>query len=464
VALALPWLESLAPREAGAQAVGPALRFLPVFLPNGAPELWLPQGAGASWSLSSVLAPFQDLKAKMSVLTHLENGSSFNADASSSVEPSHGRQPGGWLTCVNADEVKKQMNLEEANGISVDQVMAAHDVFKGKTPVPSLQVGLSSVHADCDREQCSNSRSISWKTPTQPLYKLVDPMAVFTAISGGIKPSDPSAEAALKARIALKKSVLDNVLDNAKETRELLSVADQARMDEFLDAVRSVEVSATTLSSGMGGIACQMPQKPTLGTVTEDFMPHDTATYQKSAHADVMNDLIALALRCDVTRIISYMLEDERSVYVYDKLPKQKFTATTAAPDQGMCGEYHGSQHGSQDEFATITWFNVSKVADLCRKLDAIQEADGRTVLDNSVVLFGGAMHGSNHQCNELPTALIGGGGGKLKTDQHVLTDKRPLRHLHYTLMNGVFGMNVTDFAQSAAKIPLATLQEILIG
>jgi hypothetical protein len=293
---------------------------------------------------------------------------------------------------------------------------------------------------------------------------MVDPMAVFTAISGGIKPSDPSAEAALKARIALKKSVLDNVLDNAKETRDLLSVADQARMDEFLDAVRSVEVSATTLSSGMGGIACQMPQKPTIGTVTEDKMPHDTDTYQKSAHADVMNDLIALALRCDVTRIISYMLEDERSVYVYDKLPKQKFTATSAAPDQGMCGEYHGSQHGSQDEFATITWFNVSKVADLCRKLDAIQEADGRTVLDNSVVLFGGAMHGSNHQCNELPTALIGGGGGKLKTDQHVLTDKRPLRHLHYTLMNGVFGMNVTDFAQSAAKIPLATLQEILIG
>jgi hypothetical protein len=43
-----------------------------------------------------------------------------------------------------------------------------------------------------------------------------------------------------------------------------------------------------------------------------------------------------------------------------------------------------------------------------------------------------------------------------------VLTNNRPLRHLHYTLMNEVFGMGVADFGVSAAKIPLATLTEIL--
>jgi hypothetical protein len=465
VALALPWLESLAPRVAGAQAVGPALRFVPVFLPNGASEVWTPQGAGGAWSLSSVLAPLQAFKAKMSVLTNLENGSSFNPEAKNySVEPSHGRQPGGWLTCVNSDALKKQMGLKDDanyNGPSVDQVMAEHAVFKNKTPVGSLQVGLSTAYSFCDNRICSLSRSVSWRNATTPLYKAVDPLVVFNSISSGIKPSNPD-DPELKRRVALNKSVLDNVLDNAKETRDLLSVGDQQRMDEFMDSVRAVEVQATGMSGGMGGVACAMPTAPSLTGIKEDGIRQTSATYDKGKHASVMNDLIALAFRCDVTRIISYMLEDERSEFVYDNVPKQKFTATSATPGSGVCGQYHGAQHGTQDEFATITWYNVGLVADLCSKLDAIKEADGRTALDNSVILFGGAMHGSDHSCDRLPTALIGGGGGKLKTDQHVVTNNRPLRHLHYTLMNEVFGMGVTDFGTSAANIPLATLTEIL--
>lgn len=464
VALALPWLESLAPREAGAQAVGPALRFIPIFLPNGASEVWTPQGAGGAWSLSAVLSPLQAFKAKMSVISNLENGSSFNSDGSNSVEPSHGRQPGGWLTCVNSDLLKAQKGLKAGdnyNGISVDQVMAEHAVFKGKTPLPSLQVGLSTAYSFCDGRICSLSRSVSWRNATTPLYKAVDPLTVFNSISSSIKPVNPD-DPELKRRIALNKSVLDNVLDNAKETRDLLSVADQKRMDEFMDSVRALEVQATGMSGGMGGVACEMPQAPSLTGIKEDGIKQTSPTYDKGKHAAVMNDLIALAFRCDVTRVISYMLEDERSEFVYDNVPKQKFSATSASPDNGMCGQWHGAQHGTQDEFSTITWYNVGLVADLCAKLDAIKEADGRTALDNSVVLLGGAMHGSDHKCDRLPTALIGGGGGKLKTDQHVVLDKRPLRHLHYTLMNSVFGMGVTDFGASAANIPLATLNEIL--
>src|SRR6187399_2368284 len=45
VALSLPWLESLA-GPARAAAATPPKRFVPIFLPNGAPELWKPQLAG----------------------------------------------------------------------------------------------------------------------------------------------------------------------------------------------------------------------------------------------------------------------------------------------------------------------------------------------------------------------------------------------------------------------------------
>jgi hypothetical protein len=448
VALTLPWLESLLPTKvAQAQATTAPKRYMPIFLPNGASENWSPvqQGVGAAWALSPVLDVFATLKAKMNVISGFENGSAFNADGGSSVEPSHGRQPGAWLTCVDPGEVRKRLGVGEANGISIDQIMAQHAAFKGITALPSLQVGLSTVLSYCDGQPCSNSRSVSWSGETTPMYKQVDPLEVFNKIVGVIKPagngpSMPDAETV--KRIARNKSVLDAVLENATRTQAKLGAADKARLEEFLTSVREIEKRVSGPSMGMGGLACTAVMSPTMAMVRPDAPKQNTATYKKNDHADVMNDLIVMALRCDATRIITYMLEDERSEFTYDHVKMRTFTATGSTEGNGTCPEYHGGgQHGSQDAFASIVRWNNGKVAELCTKMDAIKEADGSTLLDNTVVFLGGCMHGSNHDCAELPTALIGGGAIGLKQDQHVGLGKRPLRDLHYTLVQKVFGM-----------------------
>src|SRR5882724_3342209 len=246
VALSLPWLESLAPRQLRAQTAEMRRRFLPIYLPNGAPDFWLPASAGSgdAWQLSSILEPFgASLKAKLNVVANLENGSVFNSDGTSHVEPSHGRLGGAWLTCVDAVSVRAELGRDEANGISVDQVLAQHDAFNGKTPLASLQLGLSTPLSNCDGEPCSSSRSVSWASATQPMYKLVDPLAVFNQIVGVAAQPDPSGTAAIEAqkRVARKKSVLDAVLENAQRTRSRLGASDKLRMDEFLESVRAVE-------------------------------------------------------------------------------------------------------------------------------------------------------------------------------------------------------------------------------
>jgi hypothetical protein len=464
VALTLPWMESLLPKSALAADATSPIRYMPIFIPNGAPDFWIPNGSTASWTLGSILEPLADVKSKITVLKNLENGSAFNKDGSSSVEPSHGRQPGAWLTCVDAETVKARLGTSmEANGVSVDQIMAAHAVFAGKTALPSLQLGLSTVHSNCDSKQCSNSRSISWKTETQPMYKKVDPLAAFNIISAAAVPSTGTDPAAQAKRIALKKSVLDGVLENATSTRARLSVADQKRMDEFLDSVRAVELKATQVSEGMGGIACTISTKPTMATVTEDGIRQTTAKYNKGDHADAMNALIVMALQCDVTRIITYMLEDERSEFVYDNVPKRTFNANTSTAANGTCPEWHtGGQHGSPDDFASIVRWNVGKVADLAKKLDAITEANGKTLLDNTVIYFGAAMHGSDHQCDRLPALLIGSAGGKLKSNQYITLNKRPVRDLHFTMMNSVFGMGQTNFGANLTGAPISVINEIV--
>lgn len=469
VVLALPWLESLAPRAARAQVTAAKRRFLPIFLPNGASDFWRPASAGSgdAWQLSSVLEPFgAAIKSKLCLVTNLENGSVFNPDGSPSIEPSHSRLAGAWLTCVNTADARAKLAVGEANGVSVDQLLAQHDAFKNAAPLASLQVGLSTPLSDCETEPCSSSRSVSWASSTRPLYKLVDPLEVFDNIIGVVRPTDPGDPAAVEAqkRVMRKQSVLDAVLENAQRTRARLGTSDQRRMDEFLDSVRAVERRVTGVSAGMGGLACNPPPAPSIARVEQSAAAprQTTATYDKGLHADAMNDVIAMAFECDVTRVISYMLEDERSEFTYDHVPTRSFTSASSTPTTGTCPEYHLAQHQAGDVFATITWWNVGKVAELCRKLAAIDEGGGVSVLDNCVVLFGGCMHGGNHLADELPLALIGGSSLGLKNDEHVVLDKRPLRDLYFTLLNEVYELGVTDFGQNLTGAPAATIAEIL--
>jgi hypothetical protein len=468
VALTLPWLPSLAPRALQAQQPELPRRFLPIFLPNGAPEFWQPRGSGQgeSWKLSSVLEPFGALKSKMNVVTNLENGSVFNPDASPSVDPSHGRLAGAWLTCVDASAVRAERALAEANGISVDQVLAQSAAFRERTAFSSLQLGLSTALGTCDEEPCSSSRSVSWASDTLPMYKQVDPLEVWGRLVGVLRGSDDGGAGAAEAakRRLRDASVLDAVLESAKHARARMGADDRLRLDEFLTSVRAVERRVNEASTGLGGRACLPLEAPSLSGVEHSALGprQTTAAYDKGRHADAMNDLIVMAFECDLTRVISYMLEDERSAFTYDHVEVRAFSAESSAPKGGTCPEYHMAQHMTDDTFASITWWNVGKVAELCRKLDAIEEAPGVSVLDNCVVLLGSCMHGGNHLADQLPLALIGGGNLGLQNDQHLVLERRPLRDLYATLLNDVYGANVVDFGRDRTGAPLTRVQQLL--
>ena len=51
-------------------------------------------------------------------------------------------------------------------------------------------------------------------------------------------------------------------------------------------------------------------------------------------------------------------------------------------------------------------------VADLLGEMDAVTDAAGGTLLDNSLVMFASDMHHGDHACFDLPLALFGSGSG----------------------------------------------------
>jgi hypothetical protein len=471
VCIALPCLESLLGKDAARAQAKPVKRFIAAYFPNGAAAAYWPargKGTGAGWQLSPLLAPLSPLKSKLNVFANLENYTAMQDNQG--VEPSHSRLCGAFLTCVDSDKVRQQLKLELANGISVDQVIAKTMT----TPLPSLELGLSTLNSFEDARHPALSRSIAWATPTQPLYKEVNPQAVFDRlVASGARDAakaDPEADKLAGRRKALRLSALDFVRESATDLEKKLGREDKPRLEQFLTSLRSLEERTRMLADGMaaqtaaqGAAMCKLGMRP-----PKAYAVNVGDGYNRGTHADVMNDLIVMALSCDTTRVITHMLDDARSDFVYDHLTQRKFTDAGSSEGSGKVGGFHGLQHAgdSNDGYATINWWFSLKMNELAMKLDAIPDGDG-SLLDHTLILYGGAMHGSDHDARPLPMALIGGGKAGIRTDQLVdfggIAAGRPLRDLYLTILNGYFGLNVPSFGSSIVSgAQNRIIQEIL--
>jgi hypothetical protein len=426
VALALPWLESLAPRHARAQVAPSRHSFIAMYFPCGVAELWKPKttGSGDAWALSPILEPLAPVKPYVNVLANVGNYGPFGGH----VEPSHSNLSGAMLTCV------KPMATNGSNavgGVSVDQVIARS--MAGRTKLDSLQVGLSTLDSYTDGLPGPFSRSISWRSPTEPLYKLVSPQAVFDHIvAAGGMPVVPAP------RSAANKSVLDFVMGHATTVKGQLGRSDAARVDQFLTSVRELERNIQ--SAGSSG--CTVGPRPT-ETYDVNNVPAD---YNRGVHADLMVDLVVMALECDVTHVVSFMLDDSRSSFNYDFLTERHFTSTTstlgtASIDGSPVGLVNTSP--TNDHYATLNRWFIEKLARLCQKLAAIPDGTGN-LLDNAIVWCGSEMHGVNNDGLDLPIVTVGKGGGTLRTNQSLDFAKTPrqterLANLYLTFLRNGF-------------------------
>jgi hypothetical protein len=184
--------------------------------------------------------------------------------------------------------------------------------------------------------------------------------------------------------------------------------------------------------------------------------------YNRGAHATLMIDLVVMAIQCDVTRVVSFMLDDARSEFVYDFLKERKFTATGSTPGTAPVQGYHGLQHAgsTNNGFATITWWNAERANELTTKLAAIAEGAG-SVMDNTLITFMSGMHGGNHDGLDLPIVLIG--GGVLKANHYVnFAAGKNLQDMHLTIAQKVFGSPLTKFGAPLGAYTSGIIPEIL--
>ena len=342
---------------------------------------------------------------------------------------------------------------------------------KSPTPLASLQVGLSTLDSYTDGLPGAHSRSISWQDAASPLYKLISPQDVFDALVAGGLPQKGNAtmpvapDPVAMRRAALKKSALDYITDSATSLQMRLSKSDSVRLDQFLTSVRDLEtrVAAAPVVTP-AALNCSPLMRPTQAVV--DNQPYPPG-FNRGLHATLMIDLVVMAFQCDLTRVVSFMLDDARSDFVYDFLKMRTFSTTGSKPSTGVVGGYHGlNQAGDQnDGLATITWWIAAQLNDLITKLSAIKEGAG-TAFDNTIIYAGSGMHGGYNDGLNVPVVVAGTGGGVFKTGQalhlaggSMVTGNKAelgknLQDVHLTILNKVFGETLKEFGVSMSNYP----------
>jgi hypothetical protein len=425
-AVALPALEAMSPLAAlaGDESRLP-LRMAFMSFPNGVNNLhWFPRETGPNFVLPKTLAPLDPVRADVLVLSGLAHD---KARANGDGPGDHARSSATLLTGCQA---RKTDGKDIRAGVSIDQLAAGR--VGGRTRLASIELGCEkgAMAGNCDSGySCAYSSSISWKSPTLPLPKEINPRAVFTRLFGDA--NQQAAERDRARQAMYRRSVLDLVLDDAKRLDQDLGLADRRKLEEYLEAVRAVEKQ---VQSAERDEARRIPTMEAPEGIPAEF----------PAYVRLMLDLLVLAFQSDTTRIATFVLANEGSNRTFPWIEVR---------DGHHSLSHHGGNAEKLEKIQKIDQFYVEQYSYLVRKMKATPEGEG-TLLDNAMLFYGGAIgDGNRHNHNELPVLLAGSAQKSIETGRHVRYPKdTPLCNLYLSMLDRV-GVREERFGDSTGRL-----------
>ncbi len=427
VSMCLPLLEAMQPNasygaERSKTIAKPPVRMAVLYMPNGVnPHAWKPTGYGSNFELSPILAPLLNIKSEILVLTELMNKFSIEGDG-------HYVKVAPFLTGTHI--TKTTGSDLRCGGISMDQLAARR--IGNFTPLPSLELSIEPVTSYVDTNvgyTALYGSHISWNTPTTPVTREINPQLAFNRLfrRQGVR----SASAA-----AGDTSVLDAVMEDARQLQSKVGAADKRKLDEYFESVRSVEkriaFDANRRADQYNSDPLARAEIEKLGTRITDYYKDPARLSERSIdHTEqvrLMLDIMVLAFWTDSTRIATFMFANEVSGKNFAFVP-------------GVTGTHHETSHHQGEakkleEYKRINIWHMQQYAYMLEKMHNIKEGNG-TLLDNSMVLFASGMKdGNEHSPYNLPIILAGRGGNTIATGRHlVYPEKTPLCNLYRSML-----------------------------
>jgi hypothetical protein len=439
VALSLPWLESVTRAATKAESLRlsePPLRMAFMFMPNGVcPENWTPPGDAEDYEFTRHLKPLEKLKGDFMLLENLWNRNSVGRNGHWPKVPIW--LSGGYVQRTTADDL-------DTGAVSVDQL--AGQRIGSLTPLPTFELGLDTPRNGIDVAGGGFARMygsfISWRDPHTPVPKEIVPQLAFdrlfrnnrAPVVSSLNPKDPSLLSSLQRDDT---SVLDVVLEGAKTLRRNGSASDRVRLDEYFESVRSVEQRLE---------ASLRPQKRWINQGKFPLeRPASGIPETHAEHLRLMLDIFILTFWSDSTRIGTFMFGDAQSGQDYSFLP-------------GVKGGFHSlSHHGNEpsvkEQYAKIIDWHVEQLAYFLTRVKSLDEG-GTSLLDNSMIMFGGTLKdGNRHAVENLPILVAGRGKGALRPGRRVRAPEwTPICNLYLSMLHRM-GIEEKSFGDSTGLL-----------
>jgi hypothetical protein len=240
-------------------------------------------------------------------------------------------------------------------------------------------------------------------------------------------------KAAAVRRLQEDRSLLDSLRERAKRLERSVGAADRDRLDQYFTSVRDLEKrlgkSTDWVDRPKPKVSVEAPKK-----IEEN---NDLAKNER-----VMLDLVRLALETDSTRIITVCLNTGTLT------PRQIPGVKT------MCHEltHHGNREETVGELRLIEEAQFSALGEFLQGMSAAKE-QGRSLLDQTSVLYGTNMGSANSHANDnLPVLLAGGG---FKHTGHLAFDTKknyPLTNLYVSLLQRL-GIETDRFSSGSGTM-----------
>jgi hypothetical protein len=388
-------------------------------------EHWRPKGTNADYQMGPTFAPMEAHRTDFQIFTGFEQK---NAAAGGDGAGDHAR---GVATFLTSSRARKTAGSDIKLGVSADQIAA--QAAQPLTRLPSLELSADGVRkaGQCDSGySCAYQFNLSWRSENQPMPPESNPRAVFERLFGAGSATERAR--GLGQRLAAKQSVLDFVTQDAKALQQRLGRGDRHKLDEYLTGVREIERQIEKAE------AAELPVDPGVPA------PPDTpGSYQE--HLRLLLDMMVLAFKTDSTRIATFLMAHDGS--------------NRSFQDIGVADGHHNlSHHQSKPQnlakIAKIDHFYMTQLAYFLERLKTTPDVDGKSLLHNSMIVYGGCISdGNRHNHNDLPILVAGHAGGAFRPGRHVnLGQDVPLANLHLRMLEE-FGVNAPRFGDSTTAL-----------
>ena len=422
--IGLPVFETFAAATPAARIEIPR-RMAALYLPNGVNlEKWKVSGTGTDYQFSPSLKPVEKFRNDFTIIEGLEQR---NGTAGPDGGGDHARANASYLTGVRP---RKTAGADIQLGISMDQVAAA--ALSDHTRFSSLELSTEGVRKSgvCDSGySCAYQFNLSWRSATQPVAPESNPRLVFERLFGSGKGEE--REKNRERRNAMRKSILDFVNDEAKSLHRQMGRNDQQKLDEYLTGVREIEQRIEKAEK----FGLPDPNRDAPAGVPSKF----------EDHIRILMDMQILAFQTDSTRVSTFALAHDGSNRSFSDI---------GVPEGHHSLSHHQDNAEKLTKIAKIDEFYSRQLAYYLEKMSAVKEADGKSLLDHSMVLWGGGLSdGNRHRHNDLPIILAGRGGGGLKPGHHINLGKdTPMCNLYLRMLEEL-GVKEETFADSNGRL-----------